>query len=177
MKNQCSNLNTLSRTLPLRPRIYKGAMWRPPRPSIHLRIKTLDQHKLTWRLLFEVEPAMSRIWQHRESLPNTIRINQLHWQEVLFGHGGSVRDAERVFANGLDGAPEIDDLVATFEEARGLIWEVVLDPLRAGFVGLINMDALDGAPGGFGVSSALVTGLAPDGVVKDEHPRSAGARF
>ena len=101
----------------------------------------------------------------------------MYGQEVLFGYGGSVRDAERVFADGLDGAPEIDDLVATFEEARGLIWEVVLDPLRASFIGLINMDALDGASGGFGVSGALVTGLAPDGVVEDEHSRSAGATF
>ena len=79
--------------------------------------------------------------------------------------------------DGLNGAPEIDDLVATFEEVIGLIWEVVLDPLRAGFVGLVNMDALDGAPGGFRVGGALVAGLAPDGVVEDEDFRSTGADF
>ena len=101
----------------------------------------------------------------------------MHGQEVLFGHGGSVRDAERVFADGLNGPPEIDDLVATFEEVMSLIWEVLLDPLRAGFIGLVNMDALHGTLGGPRVGIALVAGLAPDGVVEDEDFRSAGADF
>ena len=49
-----------------------------------------------------------------------------------------------------------------------LIWEVLLDPLRAGFIGLVNMDALHGTLGGFRVGVALDAGLAPDGVVEDE---------
>lgn len=119
---------------------------------------------------------MTRIRTNRKSLPDTIRIDQLHGQKVLFGHGRGVRDAERVFADGLDGTPDVDDLVAAFEEALGVGGEVVLDALGAGFVGLVDVDALDGAAEGFGrVGDALVGGLAADGMVEDEDFGGAGA--
>ena len=89
-----------------------------------------------------------RIRTDRESLPDTIRINQLHGQKVIFGHGRSVRDSEGVFADGLDRTPDVDDLVAAFEEALGLGGDQVLDAVRAGFIGLVDVDALDGAARG-----------------------------
>lgn len=56
---------------------------------------------------------------------------------------------------------------------------MVLDALRAGFVGLVNVDALDGtAEGlkGFGaVGRAFFRGWAADGVVEDEDFGGAGA--
>ena len=50
----------------------------------------------------------------------------------------------------------------------------------AGFVGLVDVDALDGATESRGVVSsgihgALIVGLAANGVVEDEDFRSAGA--
>ena len=120
-----------------------------------------------------------QIRTNRKSLPNTVRINQLHGQKVIFGHGRSVRDSERVFTDGFDGTPDVDDLVAAFEEALGLGGEVMLDALGAGFVGLVDVDALDGAAEGLQVvgwvGDTLVGGLAADGVVEDEDFGGAGA--
>lgn len=176
MENQRSNLDTLPRTLTLSLLVHERAMRHPPSPPIQLRIKTLDQHDLLRRLLPKIMPAMTRIRTNRKRLPNTIRIDQLHGQKVLVGHGRSVRDSERVFANGFDRTPDVDDLVAAFEKALGVGGEVVLNALGAGFVGLVDMDALDGAAEGLGrVGEALVVGLAADGVVEDEDWRGAGA--
>ena len=180
MKNQRSNLDTLPRTLSLSPLIHERAMRRPPSPPIQLRIKTLNQHDLPRRLLPKIKPAMTQIRTNRKSLPDTVRVNQLHRQKVIFGHGRSVRDSERVFADGFDGTPDVDDLVAAFEEALGVGGEVVLDALGAGFVGLVDVDALNGAAEGFGVvgrvGDTLVGGLAADGVVEDEDFGGAGTR-
>ena len=55
---------------------------------------------------------------------------------------------------------------------------MVLDAFGAGFVGLINVDALDGAAEYFGgIGLALVQGLAADGVVEDEDLGGARARW
>ena len=151
-------------------------MRHPPSPPIQLRIKTLDQHDLLRRLLPKIMPAMTRVRTNRKCLPNTIRINQLHGQKVLVGHGRGVRDSERVFANGFDGTPDVDDLVAAFEKALGVGGEVVLDALGAGFVGLVDVDLLDGTAEGLGrLGDAHVIGLAADGVVEDEDLGGAGA--
>ena len=67
-------------------------------------------------------------------------------------------------------------MVAAFEKALGVRGEVVLDALGASFVGLVDVDALDGAPEGLGrVGDTLVGGLAADGVVEDEDFGGAGA--
>ena len=114
-----------------------------------------------------------RIRTNRESLPDTIRVNQLHGQKILIRHGGSVRYCKRVSADCLDGTPEVDDLVAAFEQALGVGRQVVLDTLGSCFVGLVDVDALDGAAKGLGrvsrVGDALVRGLAADGMVEDEY--------
>ena len=94
---------------------------------------------------------MTQIRTNGKSLPDTIRINQLHGQKVIFGHGRSVRDSERVFADGFDGSPNVDDLIAAFEEALGVSREMVLNALGAGFVGLIDVNTLDGAAEGLGI--------------------------
>ena len=176
MKDQRSNFDTLPRTLSLSPLVHERAMGHPPSPTIQLRIKTLDQHDLLRRLLPKIMPAMTRIRTNGKSLSNTIRINQLDGQKIIVGHGRGIRDSERVFANGFDGTPDVDDLVAGFKKALGLAGEVVLDALGAGFVGLIDVDALDGTSEGLGrVGEALVVGLSADGVVEDEDFGGASA--
>ena len=176
MEDQRSDFDTLPSTLILRPLIHKRAMRRPPSPPIQFGVKTLDQQHLPRRLLSQIIPAMTRIWPDRKSLADTIRVNQLHSQEVVVRHGSGIRDPEWVFADGLDGTPDVDDLIATFEEALSVGGKVVLDAFGAGFVGLINVDALDGAAEYFGGAGlALVGGLAADGVVEDEDLGGAGA--
>ena len=55
---------------------------------------------------------------------------------------------------------------------------MVLDAFGAGFVGLINVDALDGAAECFGgIGLALVRGLAADSVVEDEDLGGARAMW
>lgn len=67
-------------------------------------------------------------------------------------------------------------MVAAFQEALGVVGEVVLHSLGAGFVGLINVDALDGAAEKLRfIDGALVVGLATDGVIEDEDLRGASA--
>ena len=176
MENQRSDLDTLSRTLSLSLLIHKRAMRYPPSPPVELRIKTFDQQNLPRRLLPKVKPAMLRVGTNGKGLSNTVRINQLHWQEVLVGHRISVRHSERIFADGFDGAPDVDDLVAAFEETLGFGGEVVLDALGAGFVGLVDVHALDGPAEGLGaVRLVLVGRWAADGVVEDEDLGGAGA--
>lgn len=176
MKNQSSDLDTLPRTLSLSLPIHKRAMWYPPSPPIELRIETLDQQNLPRRLLPEVKPAMLRVRTYRKGLSNTVRINQLHGQEVFFGHGGSVRHSKRIFADGFDGAPDVDDLVAAFQKTLGFGGEVVLDALGARFVRLVDVHALDGTAEGLGAGGLVfVRGRAADGVVEDEDFGGAGA--
>ena len=178
MKYQRSNLDTLPRALGLSPLIHERAMWRPPSPPIQLGIKTLNQHDLPRRLLPEIKPAMTQVRTNGKSLPNTIRIYQLHGQKVIFGHRRSVRDSERVFADGFDGTPDVDDLIAAFEEALGVGGEVVLNALRAGLVGLIDVDTLNGAAEGLGIGwfgDGPVGGLAANSVVENEDFGGAGA--
>ncbi len=94
--------------------------------------------------------------------------------------GGS--DGERVFADGFYGPPEVDDLVASLEEGRGFVWEVVGDAAGGCGVGLVDVDALDGAAEGHGLGGVRGAGfggwgvaLAADGVVEDEDFGGAGA--
>ena len=120
---------------------------------------------------------MLRIRTNGKSLPDAIGIDQLHGHEVLVGHGRGVGYSEGIFANGLDGTPDVDDLIAAFEEALGFLGEVVLDTLGTGFVGLVDVDALDGTTEVGGSAGWIVIGgWAADGVVEDEDFGSAGTR-
>lgn len=79
-------------------------------------------------------------------------------------------------------------MVAAAEETVGFLREVVDDAFGAGFVGLVDVDALDGATeggrvvvgvvvvGGRSIWATLIVGLAADGVVEDEDFGSAGAK-
>lgn len=176
MENQSSDLNTLPRIFTLKLPIHKRAVRYSPSPPVKLRIKALDQHNLPRRLLPKVKPAMLRVRSNRKGLSNTVRINQLHGQEVLIGHRFSVRHSERILTDGFDGAPDVDDLVAAFEEAFGFRGQVVLDTLGAGFVGLVDVHALDGSTKGLeAVGLILVRRRAANSVVEDKDFGGAGA--
>lgn len=113
-----------------------------------------------------------------KGLAGAVRVDEGHGQEVRFRHRGGVRDGEGVLKDRLDGPPDVDDLVAAFEgEGRFIGGEVVVDALGAGGVGLVDVDALDGAAEG-GAAAGWVGGCwlgAADGVVEDQDFGGAGA--
>jgi hypothetical protein len=86
-----------------------------------------------------------------------------------------VRDGKGVFEDRLDGPPDVDDLVAGFEELVCFRGKVVWDAVLGGGVGLVDVHAVHGAAEAGGGSSAGVFGGAADGVVEDEDTRCASA--
>jgi len=88
-----------------------------------------------------------------------------------------VRDRERVFEDGFDGPPYVDDLDSGLEKRGSFVGKMARDAGEGSGVGLVDVDAGDGAADhgqvdGFGVSGV---GWAADGVVKDEDLGGAGA--
>jgi hypothetical protein len=67
----------------------------------------------------------------------------------------------------------VDDLDPVLEELLGLVGEVVGYAAERGFVGLVDVNALDGAAEGWAVGGAAVFLLAADGMVEDEDAGSA----
>ena len=188
MEHQRPDLNTLSPPLPNRTLIHKCRMRHPPRPSVHLAIITLDQHDLLGLLPVQKIPSMRIIRPHRQRLPLPVRIDQRHRHQVRVRDRVRVRDGERVARDRADGPPDVDDLVAGGEELRGEVGQVVWDAGAGGGVGLVDVDAVDGAAEGDGFGrcvwiigwfvgggGALVDFGAADGMVEDVDARCAGA--
>lgn len=115
MKHQRPDLDTLPRLLCLRCRVHKGRMRHPPCSAIRLRIKTFDQGYLIRPLPVQKVPLVLLVRQDRECLPDSIRVDELHGHKIAVGDGICVSNAERIFEDGFDGPPDIDDLEATFE--------------------------------------------------------------
>ena len=142
MKHKRSNLNTLP-IIPINmTRILKRSMRYPPRPTIKLTIKALDQGHLIRPLPILEVPPMLLIWPDSVRLALTVGIDELDSHQVAVWDRVCVCDRERVTEDPLDGAPDVDDLVAGIEEL-GLVWEVVSDAVLGCFVGLINVYSLD----------------------------------
>ena len=144
MKHKRSNLNTLP-IIPINmTRVLKRSMRHPPRPTIKLTVKALDQCHLIRSLpILEIPPVLL-VRPDSIRLALTIRIDQLDSDKVGVWDRVCVCDCERIAENLLDGTPDVDDLVPGIEQLR-LVWEVVSDAVLGCFVGLINVNALDWA--------------------------------
>ena len=169
MKHQRPDLDTLPRReiLPCRRFIHERRMRHPSRASIKLTVETLDQHNFLRRLSICVEPLMFRIWSDRKRLTLTIRIDQGHRDQVSVRHAISLCDGERVAVNGFDGTPDVDDLVAGFEQLISEIGQVMGDAGFGGAVGLVDVDSIDWAAERLRWVAHVFLGAA-DGVVEDE---------
>ena len=182
VKHQRPHLDTLPRLLVLKRRVDERTMRHAPRPTISLAIEALNQHHFVGGLLAQVEPAVRVIRPHGERLAHAVRIDQLHGHEVSLGHGRGVHHAQGVLPDRLDRPPHVDDLISAAQQAICVFGDVVADAVGPGFVGLIDVHALDGpaVQGGFGSwrfgGAGDVLALSTDGVVEDEDLRCAGAR-
>ena len=87
-------------------------MRHPPRPAIELRIKALDQHDLLRNLAISVVPLVLPVRADRIRFSATVGVDERHGDEVGVWDRKGVGDGEGVFVDGLDGPPDVDDLVA-----------------------------------------------------------------
>ncbi len=124
---------------------------------------------------------MRRRRANGKRLPLPIGIDELDGDELVVFYRAGFGDSKRVFQDRLDGAPDVDDLVAAAEESRCQLGQMVLYSLGACFVGLVDVDSLHGTaecPGVLlGGCETGVVGLAADGVVEDEDFGGAGTAF
>lgn len=144
MENQCADLNALPPILSLSLRIHKRGVWHTTRPPIRLRIEAFNQSHQFRRLSIPVIPFDIRIRLDGERLALAIRIDELHPDEVTLRYRVRISHSQRIFEDRLDRAPDINDLVSSFQELWGFVGEVVANAFLGCFVGLINVHALDG---------------------------------
>lgn len=176
MEHQSSDLDTLPRRGIHRLRIDKGGMWNPPGTTVEFGIEALDQNHLFGRLSVQVVPFMFRIRTDGVRLAPTVRVDQIHAHKVRVRHRVGVRDGERIFIDGLDGSPDVDDLIAGLEQLVRLVWKMVRDSGLGCAVALVDVHSIHRPAEVDGRSlAALVLGLTADGVVEDEHARSTGS--
>lgn len=142
MEHQRPNLNAFPRLSVLSSRIHKSRMRHPPSPSVRLRIETLDQCDLIRSLAIQKVPLMLLIRPNRESLPHSIRVYELDRHQVAIRYCPGVCNTEWIFEDGLDGAPDVDNLIAALKELIGFFGKVVAHAVDSCFIGLVNVDAL-----------------------------------
>jgi len=125
VENQSPNLNTLSCFLILIFLVHKRTMRYSPRSTIRLRIEALDEDNLLRSLRVQVIPFVSWSWPDCISLALTIRVDEFDRNEfiVLYSVRGS--NTKRIFEDGLDRTPDIDNLVTTFEKRIGFFGKMV----------------------------------------------------
>ena len=154
-------------------------MRRSPRSSIRFRIKTLDQRDFIRPLPVQKVPSMLFVWSDGEGLANSVGVNELHGDEVAIGYRCSVGDGKGVFEDGFDGTPNIDDLIAAFEELIGFLGEVITHTVGANFIALIDMHTLYRTAKSYCSRApiwliALIYCLAPNRMVEDKDLGCAG---
>jgi len=90
-------------------------------------------------------PSMLFVRAYRKSCALALGSDEADTHEVIFGNRSRIKHGERIFINGLDGSPDVDDLVTRFEEdvCFGIIRDVVSDSAGCCVVGLIDMNALN----------------------------------
>lgn len=181
MKYERSDLNALPSHLVNSALIHKCAMRHSSGPTISLGIKTFDQQDLIRLLLLEIVPAMVLVRSNGIRLPHPIRIYQLDRYQITIGYGSCIDHGERVFPNCLDGPPEVDDLESSSEKLVRLLWQMMCDSVRCGFIRLVDVDSLyrtaEGWSGFAGIIfiQASVLGFTTNGVIEDEDLGGTGA--
>lgn len=174
MENQCPDFNTLPWRLIHSIWVNKRRVRNSAGPTIRLGVKALDQGDQIWRLAVAIVPFNIRVGLNCVCLALAIRVDQLDTDEVAIRKRMSISDGQWVFQNRLDRPPNIDDLVPSFEELRGVLWKMVTDTVLGCLIGLVDVHTLNRSPLGCGLSPHIL-GCTANGMVEDEDTRSASS--
>jgi len=169
MEHQRPHFNTLPR-LPISGLgIDEGCVGDPPGPAIQLGVKTLDQQHLFRCLAIEVMPFVLLVWADGQGLTSAIGVDEPYWNQVGIRYGAGFGNGERVLVDGLDGPPDVDDLVPSLEESVGVVGKVVWHAILGRRIRLIDVYPVDGAAEDAASSrDTIVLASTTDGVVEDE---------
>ena len=125
MEYQCSHLDALSCSLINSRGVHERSMRDSSRSTVQLGVITLDEHNFRRRLSIKVIPLVCLIWADGQCLASSIRIDEVDRHQIGLGNRVSISYRERILEDCLDGAPDVNDLVASLEELVRFSWEVV----------------------------------------------------
>lgn len=163
MEHQRPHLNAFSRLPILSSRVHESRMRHPPSPSIRLRIKTFDQCDLIRSLAIQKVPLMLLIRPDSISLSYSMRVYELDRYQIAVRHWLGICNSEWIFEDGLDGAPDVDNLRAALKESIGFFGKVIAYAVESSFIGLVNVDPLHRTS-----QLCRILCWAPDGMVENK---------
>ena len=104
-------------------------MRRQPRLAF-VRVETLDQSNLIWRLPTKVVPLVRGVVANAERGPLSVRVDMPGRDEVFLRiERAPICNGEWVVCDGVtDGAPHVDDAHTSLEQAIGILGGVMPDP-------------------------------------------------
>lgn len=74
-----------------------------------------------------------------------VGVDDLDIYKLVFQDSSCIKDGKWILEDGLDWAPDIDDLEAVFQESFSFVWEFLLNELWGIAIALINVSTSDWA--------------------------------
>lgn len=145
MEHQSSDFNALPGIFIHRLWVHKCGVRNSPSATVELRIETLDQSHLLWRLPVQVVPFVVSVGSDGVCLASSVWVDQVDDHEIGVWNTVCVRNSKRVLENTLDGTPHIDNLISSLKELVGLIWKMVWNSGLRSLIRLINVNAINWA--------------------------------
>lgn len=176
VENECAHFDALTVIIIHVCRIAERRVGDSSSAAIELGIKAFDKSHLVRSLAVEEVPLVFGVGADGVSLAVTVGVYEGDRDQVRVWDRVGIGDGQGVLEDLLDGPPDVDDLVAGFQQLVGLVGEMIRDTRLGCRVALINMDSIDGSAqiDGLARVSALVLVDTADGVVEDENPRCTG---
>ena len=142
VENQRANLNRLPmRRLLGAARICESRVRGQP-SAIGLRVVALDERDLVGGLAGEMPPLVLRVVAHAVRATGAVRVYEVHGHEVTLVEVPPVGDRQWLVRDRMvDGPPDVDDTDTAFEQAVSLLGQMVLHPLHARVVCLVDVNA------------------------------------
>jgi len=143
---------------------------------VDIRIEALDKRDFVRGLVSQVVPLVFRSVLDTEGSTLAISVDVASRDEVFVGIDGAVVTyGEWFVGHGVsDRSPYIDDAVSAFQKVLGLVGEMILYTLGSRGKCLVDMNTFDWATRRRLGRHLLVSGIPPDGMVKDEDSLCAG---
>ena len=93
-------------------------------------------------MAIKVVPFVLWIGSHSVGLAFSSWIDEGNSNEIRVWDRMGISDSQRVFQNGLDGSPNVDDLVASLKQFLGFLRQVVRNARLGGAIALIDVYAI-----------------------------------